>query len=499
MADWTEKHRPSSLSEVRGNDSAVDDVREWAETWDDHGKAAVLHGAPGIGKTSTAHALAADMGWETVELNASDSRTADDIERYAGRAAGNRTLSAGGAADGGRQLVVVDEADNIHGNVDHGGARAVTELVNNARQPVVLIANDYYDMSRGLRNATREIEFRDVSARSIRPVLRDLCRKEGIEFESAALERIAETNDGDLRGAVNDLQAIAEGRDAVTKADVVTGARDGSLGLFPFLDRVLKEADSPQEALYDSYDVDETPDDLVGWIEENAPKVYDDAELSRAYDHLANADVWLGRVYATQEYGYWRYAGAASAAGVTAARDGEKGGWTRWSRPDFYHGTSNTTEYIVRQIARAENTSMATARREILPFLRALTRLCKPRELTVRMAAAYNFEAEHVSFVTGSGEDTNKVADIVADATALREELMEDNTGDAFVPATNETGADAAEATNGTAESGTTEADDVEANNAEADDVEADDAEADDVEADDAEAEPDQSGLTDFM
>ncbi|MFC6725228.1 AAA family ATPase, partial [Halobium palmae] len=71
MTDWTEKYRPSTLSEVRGNDSARDEFEEWARSWDDHRKAVVLHGSPGVGKTSAAHALAADMGWETVELNAS--------------------------------------------------------------------------------------------------------------------------------------------------------------------------------------------------------------------------------------------------------------------------------------------------------------------------------------------------------------------------------------------------------------------------------------------
>ena len=477
MSDWTEKYRPSSLSELRGNDSAVDEVREWARTWDDHGEAAVLHGAPGIGKTSAAHALAADWGWETVELNASDQRTADDIERYAGRAASNTTLgSAGDDADDGRQLVIVDEADNIHGNYDRGGAGAVTRLVKEARQPVVLIANDYYDMSRGLRNATREIEFRDVSSRSILPVLRDLCRKEAIEFETEALERIAEQNDGDLRGAVNDLQAVAEGREQLELADVVTSDRDQTVDLFPFLDLVLKETDDAREALQTSYDVEETPDDLVGWIEENVPKEYDGAALARAYDSLANADRWLGVVRATQDYSYWRYAGDAATAGVAAARDGTGGGWTRWSRPTFYHSSSKTADHVVRQIARAEGASMATARREVLPFLSTLTHHCKPRELTVQMAAAYDLEEDHVSFVTGSGETTNKVQSIVEDAAERRAALVEAHAGGAF----EETASLAGDA----------------AVDAEADGDASDDAE---TAADDTDEEDDaQSGLGDF-
>ena len=438
MADWTETYRPRTLSEVRGNDKARDAFEDWARSWDDHREAVVLHGSPGVGKTSAAHALANDMDWATVELNASDQRTADVIERFAGRAARNATLggsAAGGGAAGGdtasRQLVIVDEADSIHGTYDRGGASAITELVKESGQPIVLIANEFYEMSRGLRNATREIEFRDVSARSIVPVLRDICRKEGIEFEPDALQQIAERNRGDLRGAVNDLQAATQGRDAIAVDDVVTADRDKALGLFPFLDAVLKE-ESAEAALRSAYDVDETPDDLTRWIEHNLLDVYEPAEAVRAYDHLANADVWLGRVRATQNYSYWRYATDNAAAGVAAARDGTKGGWTRYGRPQFWSPSDATADEVVGAIAAASGCSVATARREVLPFLEAVTHHCKPRELTVAMAAAYDLDEAGVAFVTGSGESTNKVESIVADAQARREELLTEHADGAF-------------------------------------------------------------------
>ncbi|MFT4890285.1 MAG: replication factor C large subunit [Halobacteriales archaeon] len=437
--DWTEKYRPSTLAEVRGNDTARDSLREWAETWDDHREAAILHGAPGVGKTSAAHALASDLGWPTIELNASDQRTADVIERVAGEAAKSGTLTAG---ESGRRLIILDEADNVHGTHDRGGTRAITGLVKEASQPMVLIANDYYDMSKGLRNACREIEFRDVSARSIVPVLRDVCRKEGVEFESAALEAIAERTDGDLRSAINDLQAAAEGRDRITEDDVVTGERDRTEGIFDFLDIVIKEADA-EEALTASYDVDETPDDLINWIEDNVPKDYHGPELADAFDSLSRADRWLGRVRATQDYSYWRYAADNMTAGVAAARRGDKGGWTRYGPPSYWsklgrtRGTRETRDEIARKIAERAGTNLATARRDVLPYLSAMTHHCRDRELTVRMAAAYDLDTEEVSFVTGSGESTNKVQSIVEEARDRRDAAIESHAGSAFEGARN--------------------------------------------------------------
>ncbi|WP_248515625.1 replication factor C large subunit [Salinarchaeum laminariae] len=434
--DWTEKYRPSTLAEVRGNDAARDDLRQWAETWSDHGDAAILYGRPGVGKTSAAHALASDLEWDVMELNASDDRTRDVVERIAGEASKSATLTGGM-----RRLVILDEADNFHGNADYGGSRAVTDVVKDADQPIVLVANDFYEMSRGLRNACQEIEFRDVSARSIVPVLRDICRKEDVAFEDAALEAIAQRTSGDLRSAINDLQAIAEGRDRITEADVSTGERDGTVDIFDFLDALIKE-DGAEAALKKSYDVEENPDDLIQWIEDNMPKDYAGVELADAYDHLSNADRWLGRVRETQNYTYWRYASDAMVAGVAASRQESKGGWTRYGPPSFRtklgrsKGTRSTRDGIAQRIAEREGCSLGTARRRVLPYLSAMTHHCKPRDVTVAVAAAYDLDAGELAFITGSGEDTKKVQSIVDDAEELRESTAVDASQGAFEGAT---------------------------------------------------------------
>jgi replication factor C large subunit len=135
---------------------------------------------------------------------------------------------------------------------------------------------------------------------------------------------------------------------------------------------------------------------------------------------------------------------------------------------------------------------MATARREVLPYLSAITHHCKPRELTVAMAAYYEFDESHVSFVTGSGETTNKVQSIVEDAGELREELVEEHAAGAFagmegVSVDDDAAADGDDG-NG-ADDGT---DDVLDRDADADES----AESDDT---DASTDDGQSGLDDFF
>ncbi|MFB6112155.1 MAG: replication factor C large subunit [Halobacteriaceae archaeon] len=425
MADWTETHRPQTLSALRGNDSARDALREWAESWPAEGRAVILAGDPGTGKTSAAHALASDMGWELVEINASDHRTAETVEQYVGRASRNSTLGATG-----RQLVVVDEADSFRRS-EGGGAQALADMIPDAGQPMVLIVNDEYEMPDSIRRSVDTIEFRGVSERSIVPALRDICRQEGIEFESAALETIAERNSGDLRSAINDLQAVAEKAETLTERDVVTGQRDETTDLWGYLDAVLKERDA-ETALQTTYEVDETPDDLLLWVEDKVPMVYDPGELATAYEFLRRADVWLGRVRATQEYRYWRYATDNISAGVAAARERTRGGFTRYGGAPYRSSRDSTRDYVARKVAETGGLSIGTARREVLPYLSVMTHHCRPRELTVQMAATYDLDESEVAFVTGSGETTNKVEGIVTDAREATEAAAVEASPEAF-------------------------------------------------------------------
>jgi replication factor C large subunit len=489
MADWTETYRPTTLSEVRGNDKARDALEEWAETWAEHGEAVVIHGSPGVGKTSAAHALATDKGWPVLEMNASDARTADEIERFAGRAASNTSLGSE------RQLVILDEADNLHQHKDRGGAAAMTRLVKEATQPIVLIANDYYEISSGLRSACREIEFRDVSTRSIVPVLRDICRKEGVEFDESALETIADRNRGDLRGAITDLQSRVADGEVTTEA--TEGRRDQSSDIFTFLDAVLKE-DSAEDALRTAYDVDETPDDLLRWVEDKVPTVYEGGELADAYEHLADADVWLGRVRATQNYSYWRYATDNVAAGVASARREDRGGWTRYGGAPYRSARDATRDHVASQIATQSGVSTGTARREIMPFLAAMTHHCTNRELTIRMAARYEMDAGHIAFVTGSGKTTNKVQGIVEEAETRREEAAVEHSGGAFAAGNSDDSDDGDQSDGGGNDLDPRAADGETAADARTDDTRADDEQSARERAEDAEADDDQAGISEF-
>ncbi len=145
MTGWAEKYRPKTLEDVVGNPTAVAELRKWAAAWDKgrpDRRAVILQGDPGIGKTSAALALANEMGWSAIEMNASDSRNSEAIRKVATRGAVLQTFTETGefvrAREGGRKLIILDEADNVFGREDKGGIGAIVEMIQETRQPVAM-------------------------------------------------------------------------------------------------------------------------------------------------------------------------------------------------------------------------------------------------------------------------------------------------------------------------------------------------------------------------
>jgi replication factor C large subunit len=314
--DWTEKYRPAHLADIVGNGTAVRQMLDWARGWKRGTKPLILYGKPGIGKTSAAYALANDMQWEVMELNASDQRTKAVIERVAG--AGSTSGSLTGAS---RRLVVLDEADNLQGTADKGGAKAILDIIRDARQPIILIANDVYGLAADLRAACDPVQFKALPARSLAPHLKYICSVEKVQCNDQALKDIAENSAGDMRAAVTMLYAGAIGKEKIDEPDIRTSTKDGRTNIFQLIPAVFGR--SPGEDLIRmSYELDDTPDVIEQWIEANLGTLKGPGETAKAYRYLSRADEYIGYTYRQQYYTLWRYATVNMLLGTNIASGG---------------------------------------------------------------------------------------------------------------------------------------------------------------------------------
>lgn len=314
--DWAEKYRPRHLSDILGNVSAVRQMNDWAKNWSPDSRPLLLSGKPGIGKTSAALALARDYDWEVLELNASDARTKAVIERVAGNSA--QTASLFGAQ---RKLIIIDEADNLEGNADRGGAKAIADLIKDAKQPVILIANDAYGVSDSIRRLCDAVVFRAIDPRTLAKRMHEICALEKVSCSTDALNVIAQSAAGDMRSAVNMLFGSAAGKESVSDSDVNTSQKDERSTIFDLTGGVFSAApDSKLQKL--SRECDEKPDYIIQWIEESLSLITDRKRRAGAYRRISRADVYLGRTLSRQYYMLWRYASSIMILGVAAENSG---------------------------------------------------------------------------------------------------------------------------------------------------------------------------------
>ena len=337
METWVEKYRPKRLKDVVGNSSAVNTLVKWVEEWrrgKPEKKAILLYGPPGVGKTSVAYALANELGYDYIELNASDTRTYSIINRIVGSASTTSTLSQEAM---GRKLIILDEVEGIHGKYDFGGLKALRNWIKKTEQPIILIANDPWALPREFRDLVLMVGFKKIPTRTIVKVLKEICMREGIKTSEKVLQIIATNANGDLRAAINDLQALAQGKETLEMHDIeLLNLRDSQIKIFDVLIRILKTRYIGR-ALEAVQEAEEDPERILRWLVENVPKEYEKPEdLAKAFDYLSRADIFFGRIRRRQDWGLMRYAIDFMSAGVAISKKEKYSKFVKYGYPEIF-------------------------------------------------------------------------------------------------------------------------------------------------------------------
>jgi len=234
---WTVKYAPTATTMICGNKGQVEKLQAWLRAWpsnartqfkkagkDGHGvyRAMMLHGPPGIGKTTAAHLAAKLEGYDIVESNASDTRSKKLVETGLKGVLDTTSLLGYFAGDGKqvdadkkKLVLIMDEVDGMSAG-DRGGVGALAAVCKKTNIPMILICNDRkLPKMRPFDNVTYDLPFRRPTVDQIRSRIMTICYRENLKVPPQVINALIEGSRSDIRQVINMLSTAKLDQEAV--------------------------------------------------------------------------------------------------------------------------------------------------------------------------------------------------------------------------------------------------------------------------------------------
>lgn len=218
---WVEKYRPHKITDLVDQKEIVGSIQSLLKKQVEMPHL-LFSGSAGIGKTTMALCLAHEIlgnYWKdyTLELNASDERginmVRDRVKTFS-RFAGLETKIP-------FKIIILDEADEMTPDAQTALRRIIEDTSKICR--FILIANNISKIIDPIQSRCAVFKFSTIPQKDVITHLKNIAKKEKVKADEKGLATIYDYSEGDLRHAINLLQATAS-LGAVTEANVKASA-----------------------------------------------------------------------------------------------------------------------------------------------------------------------------------------------------------------------------------------------------------------------------------
>ncbi|XP_031626395.1 replication factor C subunit 1 isoform X2 [Contarinia nasturtii] len=282
---WVEKYKPKDIKEIIGQQGPASNLNKlikWLQNWyknndgkkkharpnpwakNDDGaafKAALLSGPPGVGKTTTATLVCKHLGYDTIEFNASTTRSKKLLQNEVAGLVANKTLHGYSYGHNEtltqKKVLLMDEVDGMAGNEDRGGLAELIGIIKSSSIPIICMCNDRnHQKMRSLVNYCFDLRFARPQLPQIKGAIMSILFKEGVKLSPKTIEEVIQATNQDVRQTLNSLSLICAKPDAEgsgLRND--NGKKDLRLGPWEVVRKVFSAEEHKKMTLNDKADL----------------------------------------------------------------------------------------------------------------------------------------------------------------------------------------------------------------------------------------------------
>ena len=218
---WVEKYRPQNLSEIVNQKDVKGSLSGLMKNQSEMPHL-LFSGSAGVGKTTTAICISREIlgdVWKdyTLELNASDERGINMVRERVKKF----SRFAGLGSQIPFKIIILDEADEMTSDAQTALRRIIEDTAKFCR--FILIANNISKIIDPIQSRCAVFKFTRINENEIIEQLKIISQKEKIKADEKGLKEITNYAGGDMRHAINLLQAVASAGN-ITQASVKSSA-----------------------------------------------------------------------------------------------------------------------------------------------------------------------------------------------------------------------------------------------------------------------------------